>query len=117
MALTESQRLDLYERLKQSSLGEEGAHIVMNAIPTIDWTDLVTHDDLALYGAELRSEMAELRTELRSEMAGLRADFRVELGAMENRLQRSMVTWILAAQGVTLATLGALVTVLTLVLV
>ena len=105
MALTESQRLDLYERLKQSSLGEEGAHIVMNAIPTIDWTDLVTHDDLAVFAAELRLEMAELR-----------ADFRVELGAMENRLQRSMVTWILAAQGVTLATLGALVTVLTLVL-
>ena len=98
MALTESQRLDLYERLKQSSLGEEGAHIVMNALPTIDWTDLVTHDDLKVFAAELR------------------ADFRIELGAMENRLQRSMVTWILAAQGVTLATLGALVTVLTLVL-
>lgn len=112
MALTESQRLDLYERLKQSSLGEERAHIVMNAIPTIDWTDLVTHQDLAL----VRAEIAELRTELRAEMAELRADFRVELGAMENRLQRSMVTWILAAQGVTLATLGALVTVLTLVL-
>ncbi len=112
MALTESQRLDLYERLKQTSLGEEGALIVMNALPTIDWTDLVTHQDLAL----VRAEMAELRTELRAEMAELRADFRVELSAMENRLQRSMITWILAAQGVTLATLGALVTVLTLVL-
>ncbi|MAT04262.1 MAG: hypothetical protein CL424_04365 [Acidimicrobiaceae bacterium] len=105
MALTESQRLDLYERVKLSSLGEEGARIVMNAIPTIDWTDLATHDDLAL-----------LRSDLTAEMADLRADFRIEMGALENRLQRSLVTWILAAQGVTLATLGLLVTVLTLVL-
>ncbi len=70
----------------------------MNAIPTIDWTDLAIHQDLAL----LRSE--------------LRAGSRVELGVMENRSQRSMVTWILAAQGAMIATLGALVTVLTLLL-
>ncbi len=112
MALTESQRLDLYERIKRSSLGEEGAHIVMNAIPTIDWTDLATHDDLALLRSELREEMAELRADLKSEISELR----VEMGSLETRLQRSLVTWILAAQGVTLATLGLLVTVLTIVL-
>ena len=101
MALTESQRLDLYERIKRSSLGEEGAHIVMNTIPTIDWTDLATHDDLALLRSDIR---AEIRAEL--------AQMRVEIAAMENRLQRSLVTWILAAQGVTLATISVLVTVL-----
>jgi len=101
VALTESQRLDLYERIKRSSLGEEGAHIVMNTIPTIDWTDLATHDDLALLRSDIR---AEIRAEL--------AQMRVEIAAMENRLQRSLVTWILAAQGVTLATISVLVTVL-----
>jgi len=110
MTLSESQRLDLYERVKRSSLGEEGAHIVMNAIPTIDWTELATHDDMSLLRSDLRSEMQDLRAELKDDISELR----VEIGALETRLQRSIATWILAAQGVTLAALGILVTVLTL---
>jgi len=70
----------------------------MNTIPTIDWTDLATHDDLAL---------------IRSDIDRKFVDFDGKLIAMENRLQRSLVTWILAAQGVTLATMSVLVTVLT----
>ncbi len=68
----------------------------MNAIPTVNWTDLAIHDDLAL---------------LRGEMTELRHDFRVELASLETRLQRSIITWILAAQGVTLAATSVLVTV------
>ncbi len=149
MALTESQRLEFYERVKQSSLGKEGADIVMNALPTVDWTDLATHDDLALLRSdlrgemselrgdlrgemaelrgELRSEMAELRSELRgemvelrhdlrSEMAELRNELRGEMTSLETRLQRSIITWILAAQGVTLATLGLLISVAMIIL-
>lgn len=93
--------------MKQSSLGQTGADIVMNAIPTIDWNDLATHDDLAVLRSELRTEM----TELRGEMAELRHDFRVEMASLETRLQRSIITWILAAQGVTLAAISVLVTV------
>lgn len=73
----------------------------MNALPNVDWDSIATHDDLGL-----------LRTELRSEMAGLRADLRTDLVELENRLQRSIVTWMLAAQGVTLAATSLLVTVL-----
>jgi hypothetical protein len=80
----------------------------MNALPTVDWNDLATHDDLALLRADVRGEMATLR----GEMAALRSDIRVELVEFENRLQRSIVTWILAAQGVTLAATSLLVTVL-----
>jgi len=157
VALTESERLKLYEFVKQSSLGTPGADIVMKALPTLDWGDLATGNDLALLRAdvrteavalrsemaelrgelrsemaelrtelrsemaelrtELRSEMAELRHELRSEMAELRTDFRVEMSALETRLQRSIVTWILAAQGITVAAIGVMATVLTIVLV
>ncbi|MAT04411.1 MAG: hypothetical protein CL424_05135 [Acidimicrobiaceae bacterium] len=127
MALTESQRIELYEFVKQSSLGKAGADIVMNAIPTIDWNDLATRDDLALLRSELRGEMGELRSELRgeigelrselrSEMTGLRGDFQLEMMQLENRLQRSIVTWILAAQGLTLAAISVLVTTLAFVL-
>ncbi len=122
MALTESQRRELYELVKQSSLGQSGADIVMNAIPPISWTDVATHDDLALLRTDLRREMAELRGELRSEMAELRGEFRsemtelrsdvrLEIASLETRLQRTIVTWILAAQGVTLAAISVLVTV------
>lgn len=107
-ALTETQRIELYERIKRTSLGEEGANVVMNALPNVDWDSIATHDDLAL----LRAEMAGLRSELRGEMGALRSDVRADLVELENRLQRSIVTWILAAQGVTLAATSLLVTVL-----
>jgi len=126
VALTETQRIELYERIKRTSLGEEGANLVMNALPNVDWDSIATHDDLALLRADLRGEMAGLRgemadlrgemtglrSELRGEMATLRSDVRADLVELENRLQRSIVTWILAAQGVTLAATSLLVTVL-----
>jgi len=101
VALTESQRIELYERIKRTSLGEEGANLVMNALPDIGWESIATHDDLALLRADMRTEMNELRGELRTDLVRL-----------ENRLQRSLVTWILAAQGVTLAATSLLVIVL-----
>jgi len=167
VALTESQRTELYEFVKRSSLGEAGADIVMNAIPTIDWNDVATKVDLGLLGAELRDEMGALRDELcgemgalrdelrgemgalrgelrgemgalrgelrgemgalrgemtgemgalRGEMTGLRGDVQLEMSQLENRLQRSIVTWILAAQGLTLAAISVLVTTLAFVL-
>ena len=122
MALTETQRIELYERIKRTSLGEEGANVVMNALPNVDWDSIATHDDLALLRTDVRREMADLRGEmtclrgemtgLRGEMATLRSDVRADLVELENRLQRSIVTWILAAQGVTLAATSLLVTVL-----
>jgi hypothetical protein len=94
----------------------------MNAIPPITWSDVATHDDLALLRSDLRAEMAELRSDLRAEMAELRSDLRGEMAELrsdftiemvppEARLQRSIITWILAAQGVTLATNTVLITV------
>ena len=116
MALTESQRIELYEFVKRSSLGKAGADIVMSAIPTIDWTDLATKDDLALLRTGFRAELAELRSELRSELRGEIGELRVEMTQLENRLQRSIVTWILAAQGLTLVAISVLVTTLAFVL-
>jgi len=141
VALTSAQRIELYERIKRTSLGEEGANVVMDALPNLDWDRLATRDDLTTVRAELGTEMADLRTGLRTEMAdlrtelrteiadlrtelhtglsglrgemtALRADMRTDLVELENRIQRSMITWILAAQGVTLAATSLLVTVL-----
>lgn len=104
MSLTESQRIELYERLKRTSLGEEGANVVMNALPNVNWDHIATSDDLALLSDDLAL--------LRNEMKHLRSDVRADLVELENRLQRSIITWVLAAQGVTLAATSLLVTVL-----
>ena len=112
MTLTEAQRLEIYELVKQSSLGKEGAALVMEAMPHVDWTALATHDDLAILRAELRGEMAEVKGEIagvRGELREFRGEMRSEIRSMESGLQRSMVTWILAAQGVTLAAISALI--------
>ena len=97
MSLTESRRIEFYELLKRTSLGEEGANFVMNALPNINWEHIATRDDLAL---------------LHNEMLNVRSDVRSDLVDLENRLQRSIITWVLAAQGVTLAATSLLVTVL-----
>ena len=115
MPLTESQRIELYERLMRTSLGEEGANVVMNALPNVHWEHIATGDDLALLRndlALLRNDLALLHNDLRNEMVSLRSDVRADLVELENRLQRSIVTWVLAAQGVTLAATSLLVTVL-----
>lgn len=95
MALSESQRLDLFDRIRRTSLGEEGTRVVMDAIPNIGWEDLATHADLGLLRGDLRLEMSELR----AEMSELRGEFRSEIAGLETRLQRSMITWIIGAQG------------------
>lgn len=79
MSITEADRRLLHQAL-QKPMGKE-ADIMMNALPT-DPDGLASRDDLHLLGAELRTEMADLRTELHTDMADLRtdmADLRTEL--------------------------------------
>jgi len=44
--------------------------------PSTTWQDVATKQGLRALGADLRTEMAELRTDLRTEMADLRTDLR-----------------------------------------
>src|SRR5690606_30927444 len=92
VALTETQRIELYERIKRTSLGEEGANLVMNALPNVDWDSIATHDDLALLRSDVRGEMAGLRGEmadLRGEMSGLRSELRVRWRHCEATFERT----------------------------
>ena len=76
MPLTERDRHDAYEALQQAF----GAHtdaVIEMLRP--DHDRLATKDDLALGLADLRTEMADLRTDLRTEMADLRTDLRTEM--------------------------------------
>jgi hypothetical protein len=61
----------------------------MESMPPVDWSDLVTKQDLALTTRELRTEMGELRVELKNEMGDLRSemgDMRSEMGDMRSEM-------------------------------
>jgi hypothetical protein len=92
MSITEADRRVLHRALHQL-MGKE-ADILMNALPVAP-DRLATKDDVQLLGADLRTEMADLRTELKSDMAGLRtemADLRTELKTEMAELRTELTT-------------------------
>ena len=72
MVVNERDRLKLAHRL-QVLIGEE-ATILMEHLPYGGIAGIVSKDDLVIFKAEIRSEMAELRSDLRLEMAEIRAE-------------------------------------------
>lgn len=74
MDIDEQQRLHLYEQAREA-FGEPAAGTLMQAIPR-DPDKLATKDDVAVQGAELRTEIADLRTELRTGLADLRGEIK-----------------------------------------
>jgi hypothetical protein len=69
MSMTEPERHELYELAKRD-VSERFAELMIKALPH-DVDRLATKDDLAVLGAELRREMADLRSDLRVEMREL----------------------------------------------
>ena len=72
MVVNERDRLKLAHRL-QGLMGEE-ATILMEHLPYGGIAGLATKDDLVLFKAEMRSDMAELRSDVRLEIAELRTE-------------------------------------------
>ena len=90
-------RLNLLRRL-EAVLGQEEAETLMAHLPPVTWQEVVTKTDLQvqlnattsmLRGemAELRTEMADLRTELRTEMADLRTELRTEMADLRTEVR------------------------------
>lgn len=69
MPMTEPERHELYE-LAKHHVNHRFADLMISALPP-DPTRLATKDDLAVLGADLRTEMAELSGSLRAEMRDL----------------------------------------------
>lgn len=72
MAITEESRRRLHRELT-GVMGEEGATLVVEHLPPIDWTEVATKRDLADTKAELRAEIHDVRREVgmvRVEMTG-----------------------------------------------
>ena len=82
MPIDERIRLRIRQWFMQQVDDEEMADAIMESMPPVEWSELVTKHDLALTTRELRAEMGELRVELRTEMSELRtemSDLRTEL--------------------------------------
>ena len=69
MPMTEAERHELYE-LAKHHVNDRFAELMISALPP-DPSRLATKDDLAVLGAHLRAEMAELKESLRVEMRDL----------------------------------------------
>jgi hypothetical protein len=79
MAISEAARHDLYTGLREV-IGPERAETPMSAIPLHDLDEVVTK-------ADLRAELADLRTGLRAEIAELRTEVRTGLTRLETKLE------------------------------
>jgi len=106
-------------RKLEALIGLEEAHAIMESVPRFDWhqlatkadlaaatSGLATKDELRVLGAELRAEIAGLRTELHTEIAGVRtetAGLRAELHQSIASQTRWFITTNAAMVGLALA--------------
>ncbi|MDQ3757784.1 MAG: hypothetical protein M3394_08035 [Actinomycetota bacterium] len=119
MAVTEHGRFVLYRHF-EAEMGEDKARTLMDHLLPVGWTDLATKQELRELAhelalvresmatkadlADLRTEMAELRTEVRTEIAGLRS----EMYKGFTSLTLTLVATMVGLQGLLLAGLKLL---------
>jgi hypothetical protein len=109
VAMLERHRSSIYRTLVPI-LGEEETEAMLSQFPASEGAELVTKEHLRAELADLRTEMAELRTDLKTDMAELRTDLktdmaelRTEMHSLANRTTVWLGTSILAAAGLVIA--------------
>lgn len=91
MAISESARHDLYTGLRDV-IGAERAETLMSAIPLHDLGEVATK-------ADLRAEIAELRSELRTGLANLETKLEAQQAALHQHLNRLLGAVLLSIVG------------------
>jgi hypothetical protein len=91
MAISEAARHDLYTGLRDVT-GPERAETLMSAIPLHDVDEVVTK-------ADLRAEIAELRSELRTGLAHLETKIEAQQVALNRHLNRLVVAVLVSIVG------------------
>ena len=132
MAVTESERYELYQVLVEK-LGAEGAQTLMEHLPPTGWSDVATkHDfdhqralfraDLDQHRAETRAQLDQHRAETRAqldqhcaetsaELQELRGEIRASELRLETKIERGLRLNALTVIGVNASLLTAAVTV------
>ena len=121
MAVTESERYELYQVLVEK-LGAEGAQTLMEHLPPTGWSDVATkHDfdhqralfraDLDQHRAETRAQLDQHRAETSAELQELRGEIRASELRLETKIERGLRLNALTVIGVNASLLTAAVTV------
>ena len=121
MAVTESERYELYQVLVEK-LGAEGAQTLMEHLPPTGWSEVATkHDfdhqralfraDLDQHRAETRAQLDQHRAETSAELQELRGEIQASELRLEAKIERGLRLNALTVIGVNASLLTAAVTV------
>ena len=121
MAVTESERYELYQVLVEK-LGAEGAQTLMEHLPPTGWSEVATkHDfdhqralfraDLDQHRAETRAQLDQHRAETSAELQELRGEIQASELRLETKIERGLRLNALTVIGVNASLLTAAVTV------
>ena len=111
MTITEAQRSAMYESMKAVH-GSEVAETIMSIYPPGDGDRIATTRDLDDLRAATRADMAELRTEMATMKSELRADMaelRAGMATMKSELLRTFGGWLFASQAGVVAAVALIV--------
>jgi hypothetical protein len=131
MSVSDHERAQLTNWLEEH-MGAERATAMMKLLPPVGWGDLATRRDLQFLEDKLdrKIDLVAARLDARIDLLGQRLDARID--RMEDRLeamaatmatmatkaditesraelQRTLVTWILASQGIVVAAIGVFI--------
>ncbi|MEE9416792.1 MAG: hypothetical protein V3V01_16025 [Acidimicrobiales bacterium] len=90
MTIDEQTRFDLRSYFREAMGEDRLADALMDSLPALDYSQLVTKEDLRLTSSELQSEVTKLRTGLRGEMSELRTGLRGEMTELRTELRGEM---------------------------
>jgi hypothetical protein len=121
MPVTESQRHQLYEALKEQ-LGQPSAETFMNLMPPTDWDTVATKDDIARLDDRLSAridgvaaEIARLDDRLSARIDALEVTTGAHIDRAIAESKTSMLkilgTWLFASQAAVVATVAMIVAV------
>jgi hypothetical protein len=121
MAVSEYERTQLFNWFEEH-LGKERASTMMNLLPPVGWGDVATRRDLELLEERLdhrfdhrfdrvdaRIDRIEVRLDGIAETMAATMATKADLAQSRYELQRTLVTWIFAAQATVVAAVGLLI--------
>jgi hypothetical protein len=121
MAVSEYERTQLFNWFEEH-MGKERASTMMNLLPPVGWGDVATRRDLELLEARLdhrfdhwfdqveaRIARIEVRLDGIAETMAATMATKADLAQSRYELQRTLVTWIFAAQATVVAAVGLLI--------
>jgi hypothetical protein len=105
MSITEAERYEIYELIKQAS-SDRVANNVMTLFPPVGWADVATKTDIRVLQMELHATRTDLRAEivrLDSKIDVMGSDLRTEMHQSIRNQTWALVAWTTGLAGLIVA--------------